>query len=147
MDINKIFGAFNSSSRDDDDFPQVSFLTNTSKLSEENHPRYYIKMFTKLIQNYTTYNKQLIRFFGSSDPELNVKEIEATGEMMLYSRAYKYLSEIDIQDKYHIKVLFEEANDNLHSALSKSLKYFEVEEEYEKCAVLKKYLDFLNFSS
>ena len=66
---------------------------------------------------------------------------------MLYSRAYEYLIQIDIQDKYHIKVLFEEANNNLHEALSKSLKYFEIEEEYEKCAILKKYLDFLNFSS
>ena len=146
MNIDKIFGSFNSSSRDDNDFPQVSFLTNTSKL-EDNHPRYYIKMFTKLIQNYTTYNKQLIRFFGSSDPELNIREIEETGEMMLYSRAYEYLTQIDIQDKYHIKVLFEEANNNLHEALNKSLKYFEIEEEYEKCAILKKYLDFLNFSS
>jgi hypothetical protein len=85
LDIDKIFGSFNSSSRDDDDFPQVSFLTNTSKLAEDNHPRYYIKMFTKLIQNYTTYNKQLIRFFGSSDPELNIREIEETGELMLYN--------------------------------------------------------------
>jgi len=113
----------------------------------ENHPRYYIKMFVKLVQNYTAYNKQLVRFFGSSDPELDTREIEETGEMMLYSRAYEYMTQIDIQDKYHIKVLFEEANSNLQDALNKSLKYFEIEEEYEKCVILKKYLDFLNFSS
>ena len=149
MDINKIFGSFNSSSRNDDrdDFPEVSFLTPSSHVLEENHPRYYIKMFTKLIHNYTSYNKQLIRFFGSSDPELNVKEIEETGEFMLYGRAYEYITQIDIQDKYHIKVLFEEANEKLKEALNKSIKYFEIEEEYEKCAILKKYLDFLNFSS
>ena len=58
-----------------------------------------------------------------------------------------YLTEIDIQDKYHIKVLFEEANEKLESALNKCLKYFEDEEEYEKCIIIKKYLDFLNFSS
>ena len=104
-------------------------------------------MFTKLIHNYTSYNKQLIRFFGSSDPELNTKEIEETGELMLYGRAYEYIIQIDIQDKYHIKILFEEANEKLEKALNKSIKYFEVEEEYEKCAVLKKYLDFLNFPS
>lgn len=148
MDINKIFGSFNSSSKDDNDgFSGVNFLTSTSKIPEENHPRYYVKMFTKLVHNYTTYNKQLIRFFGSSDPELNTREIEETGELMLYRRAYEYITQIDIQDKYHIKVLFEEANEKLESALNKSIKYFEVEEEYEKCAVLKKYLDFLNFSS
>ena len=148
MDINKIFGAFNSSSRDEDEngFPHAGFLTYKS-VNDEEHPRYYVKMFVKLVQNYTTYNKQLIRFFGSSDPKLNTREIEETGEMMLYGRAYEYMVKIDIQDKYHIKVLFEEADIELEQALLKSLNYFEVEEEYEKCAILKKYLDFLNLSS
>ena len=104
-------------------------------------------MFSKLIHNYTTYNQQLMRFFGSSDPELNTQEIERTGEIMLYNRAYTYITEIDIQDEYHIRILFEEVNPKLNKALSKSLKFFEKEEEYEKCAVLKKYLDFLNLSS
>jgi len=146
LDINKIFGAFDSSSRDDDDFPRVSFLY-TSKSVDENHPRYYIKMFVKLVHNYTNYNKQLLSFFGSADPKLDVNEISKTGEIILYERALNYLTEIDIQDKYHIKILFEEANEKLKSALNKCLKHFEDEEEYEKCIIIKKYLDFLNFSS
>jgi len=39
------------------------------------------------------------------------------------------------------------SNPKLKEALQKTLFYFENEEEYEKCAILKKYLDFLNFSS
>jgi hypothetical protein len=66
---------------------------------------------------------------------------------MLYNRAYQYIIQIDIHDEYHVKVLFEEADSKLEEALNKSLKFFENEEEYEKCAILKKYLDFLNFSS
>jgi hypothetical protein len=146
LDINKIFGTFGSSSRDDDGFEHPTFLY-TYKSDEENHPRYYIKMFTKLVLNYTNYNKKLINFFGSADPALNLSEIQQTGEFILYERAYSYILEIDIQDKYHIKVLFEEADEKLQEALNKSLKFFENEEEYEKCAFLKKYLDFLNFSS
>ena len=146
MDINKIFGAFNSSSRDDDGFEQPTFLY-TYKDDEENHPKYYVRMFTKLVLNYTNYNKQLIDFFGKSDPELNVGEITQTGETMLYNRAYQYITQIDIKDKYHTKILFEESNSKLKKALNKSLIFFESEEEYEKCAILKKYLDFLNFSS
>ena len=146
MDINKIFGAFNSSSKDNDGFEQPTFLY-TYKQDEENHPRYYIKMFTKLILNYTSYNKQLIDFFGKADPGLDVVEIQQTGESMLYHRAYQYIIQLDVHDEYHIKVLFEESNSKLKKALDKSLKFFEEEEEYEKCAVLKKYLDFLNFSS
>ena len=66
---------FNSSSNEDENgFPHAGFLTYKS-VSEENHPRYYIKMFIKLVQNYTTYNKQLVRFFGSSDPELSTREV------------------------------------------------------------------------
>ena len=138
---------FNSSSNEDENgFPHAGFLTYKS-IGEENHPRYYIKMFVKLVQNYTAYNKQLVRFFGASDPKLDTREIQETGEFMLYGRAYEYLKNIDIQDKYHIKVLFEEADIELEQALNKALNYFEVEEEYEKCVVLKKYLDFLNFSS
>ena len=146
MDINKIFGSFNSSSRDDDGFEKPTFLY-PYKDDEDNHPKYYVRMFTKLVLNYTNYNKQLIDFFGKSDPELNVGEITQTGETMLYNRAYQYITQIDIQDKYHTKILFEEANPKLKKALNKSLIFFESEEEYEKCAILKKYLDFLNFSS
>ena len=145
MDINKIFGTFGSSSRNDD-FPSANFLS-TSKIIEDNHPRYYLKMFVKLIQNYTLYSKQLFNFFSLSDPSLNIQEIEQVGKIMLHERAFEYLKEIDLQDKYHIKILFEEANKELEQALNKSLKHFEEKEEYEKCAVLKKYLDFLNFPS
>ena len=146
MDINKIFGAFDSSSRDDDGFEHPTFLY-TYKQDEENHPRYYIRMFTKLVLNFTSYNKQLIDFFGKSEPSLDVVEITQTGESMLYNRAYYYLTQLDIHDKYHIKILFEEVNPKFKKALNKSLKFFENEEEYEKCAILKKYLDFLNFPS
>jgi hypothetical protein len=138
---------FDSSSNEDENgFPHAGFLTYKS-IGEENHPRYYVKMFIKLIQNYTTYSKHLIRVFENSDPQLDAQEIQQTGEMMIYGRAYEYLTKIDVQDKYHIKVLFEEADIELEQALNKALSYFEVGEEYEKCAVLKKYLDFLNFSS
>ena len=146
MDINKIFGAFDSSSRDENGFEQPTFLY-SHKQDEDNHPRYYIRMFTKLVLNYTNYNRQLIDFFGKSDPGLDINEITQSGNSMLYNRAYQYIIQLDTSDKYHIKILFEEINPNFKKAINKSLKFFENEEEYEKCAILKKYLDFLNFSS
>ena len=103
MDINKIFGTFGSSSRDDNGFEHPTFLY-TYKDDEENHPRYYIRMFTKLILNYTSYNKQLIDLFGKSDPEIDVEEVINTGESILYDRAYYYFTQLDIQDTYHIKL-------------------------------------------
>ena len=50
----------------------------------------------------------------------------------------------------HQKMLREISNDDKTPKKRDSLKeteIFENEEEYEKCAILKKYLDFLNFSS
>lgn len=114
---------------------------------DENHPRYFIKMFQKLIINYTGYSDKIIDFFGQADPDLDIGEVKRAGENMLYSRAYNYLINIDIQDEYHVRILFEEANSKLEEALQKTLFLFENEEEYEKCAILKRYLDFLNFSS
>jgi len=149
LDINKIFGAFNSSSKDDGwDYRGVNYYSpRTIPEIDENHPRYFLKMFQKLIINYTGYSDKIIDFFGQADPELNVGEVKKAGESLLYHRAYEYISKIDIQDEYHIKILFQEANPKLEEALQKTLFYFETEEEYEKCATLKKYLDFLNLPS
>ena len=147
MDINKIFGAFNSSSRDEGNWNYYQLPSDRPATIDENHPRYFIKMFTKMILNYTGYSDKIIDFFADADPELDARNVKRAGESMLYNRAYGYITKIDIQDEYHIKIIFQEANSKLKEALNQSLSYFENEEEYEKCAILKKYLDFLNFSS
>ena len=146
MDINKIFGAFNSSSKDEGNWNYYQTPTPPSIL-DENHPRYFIKTFTKMILSYTGYSDKIIDFFANADPELDATNIKRAGESMLYHRAYSYITKIDIRDEYHIKILFQESDPKLKKALDLSLSYFEYEEEYEKCAILKKYLDFLNFSS
>jgi len=149
LDINKIFGAFNSSSKDEGwDYRGANYYSprNLPEI-DENHPSYFINIFQKLVINYTGYSDKLINFFANADPEIDVYNVKKAGENMLYNRAYEYIVKIDLQDKYHIKILFEETNPKLEESLNKTLSYFENEEEYEKCAILKKYLDFLNFSS
>ena len=146
MDINKIFGAFNSSSKDEGHWNHYQ-MTPPYPSIDENHPRHFIKMFQKMILSYTGYSDKIIDFFAKADPELDARNVKKVGESMLYNRAYSYITKLDIQDEYHIKILFQEANSKLEEALQKTLFYFEGEEEYEKCAILKKFLDFLNFSS
>ena len=107
-------------------------------------------MFRKLILNYLNYTHSLIGLFDKAEPGLDVNDIKRVGEVMLYERAFEYIKDIDLHDKTHINALFREARESrvdLESALNKSIDHFEVLEEYEKCAVLKKYLDFLNLSS
>lgn len=149
MDINKIFGSFNSSSRDEG---SLSSFTPPKKISfiDEDSPSYKLGMFRKLILNYLNYTHSLIGLFDKAEPGLDVNDIKRVGEAMLYERAFEYIKDIDLHDKTHINALFREARESrvdLESALNKSIDHFEVLEEYEKCAVLKKYLDFLNLSS
>jgi hypothetical protein len=147
LDINKIFGAFNSSSNEWDYRGYNYYSPRTLPVIDENHPRYFIKMFHKIIANNLAYSKQLIDFFSSSDPSISTQEIEYAGEKMLYAKAYGFIKNIDINDLYHQKILKEENNKQLIKAYKMSIKFYENEEEYEKCAFLKKQLDFVNFSS
>ena len=143
MDINKIFGTFGSSSNSwGDDSHYMNYYSYSKSDIDENHPRYFIKMFYKLIINHLSYGKTLVEFFGQADPSLEVAEIEQAGERMLYARAYGFIKKIDLEDKYHQKILKEENSKDLKNAYNLAIKYYESEEEYEKCAFLKKQLDF-----
>ena len=140
MDINKIFGAFNSDKEDENGFPTPKFI----KDMEENHPRYYLGMFEKLINNHLVYQKGLIKMFQSADNSLDIKDIEAAGENLLYNRAWEYISQFNIKDKYSQEILERKNSENFIKAVNSAISYFENDEEYEKCAFLKKFLDFLN---
>ena len=147
MDINKIFGAFDSSS-DGWDYRGYNYYNpRTIPTIDENHPKYFVKMFWKLIVNHLSYGRQLVDFFGQADPSLEVAEIEYAGERMLYARAYSFIKKIDIEDQYHQKVLRGEKENKLVEAYKLSIEFYEREEEYEKCAFLKKQLDFITFTS
>ncbi len=140
MDINKIFGTFNSKDEDKASFPSPHFI-------DDNHPRYFIRLFVKLLTNYPTYMKQTLGVLRHSGTTMDLDELKTAADILLYNKAYECIVQVDVQDKYHIKVLFEEADDDLKVSLNKILNFFEKGEGYEKCANIKKYLDFLNFSS
>ena len=150
LDINKIFGAFGSSSRDEgfNHLPSSFNIPFTIPLGEDvEHPLHCIKMFEKLIVDDGIYFKQLLSFFDKSNEDLEVGELEDVSKSLLYDRAFNYIKKIDLKDKYHLKILAEHASPQLEISLNKAIEYHEDEEEYEKCALLKQYLDFINFSS
>ncbi len=147
MDLNKIFGAFGSSSNsggwDNKSFNYSN--PRTIPTIDEDHPKYIVRMFWKLIIDHLSHSKQLINFFSTSDPSIESAEVEYAGEVMLYARAYDYIKKIDLKDQYHQKVLKEENRKKLVKAYNMSIKFYESEEEYEKCALLKKQLDYIKF--
>jgi len=148
LDIDKIFGSFDSSSNSWgwDNKSYNYYNPRTLPTIDENHPKYFIRMFWKIINNYLYYNRQLIDFFGAADPSISIQEIEYAGERMLYARAYGFVEKIDIEDDYHQKILKEENYKKLTKAYEMSIGFYEEEEEYEKCAFLKKQLDFVKSS-
>jgi hypothetical protein len=101
-------------------------------------------MFKKLINSHLNYQKGLIQMFQMADPKLNVEDIEAAGENLLYNRAWEYIKNYDLKDKYSQKTLLKEKSIELEHAFVSAIVYFENQEEYEKCAFLKKFLDFLD---
>ena len=100
-------------------------------------------MFWKLIVNHLSYGRTLVDFFSQADPSLAVSEIEYAGERMLHARAYGFIKKIDLEDEYHQKILKEESSKELKEAYELAIKFYEEEEEYEKCAFLKKQLDYI----
>ena len=95
-------------------------------------------MFKKLIMNGLSFKKSVVNFFNSSNDPIDVKEIDLMGEFMMYHRGWFWIEQIDINDEYHLKDLENTSDDDLLVALKLSIHYFESEEEFEKCAHLKK---------
>jgi hypothetical protein len=138
MDLNKIFKLFNSS----DKIEEPKETTTQVDLSES--PMVWIGMFKRMIINYETFAKQLIQFFKSSEPSLDVEEIERASSYMVYDKAYNHLIKLDLTNKTHLDSLQLHSDETFDFVLNKALIYFENLEEYEKCIFLKQIQDIVN---
>ena len=85
MNINKIFNLFKSPEEPEEAIVQID-------LSDS--PIIWIGVFKKLIVNYETFAKQIIKFLGETSPDLDTDEIERASSYMVYSRAYDNLSKL-----------------------------------------------------
>ena len=140
IDPDKVFDLFGGKGGLDPKGSNYVSPTSSPKIDYDD-PLTMLKMFKKMIMNYTSYNKGLTLMFKQVDPKLDVKEIERAGEAMLYERAYAYISKFKIKDKKSQEVLTSYMDGELEVAFKLSIKYFEEIEEYEKCALLKKIFD------
>jgi len=140
MDLNKIFKLFNSSDKIEESEGAVTQVD----LSES--PMMWIGMFKRMIVNYETFAKQLIQFFKSSEPSLDVDEIEKASSYMVYDKAYNHLAKLDLTNRTHLDSLQLYSDETFSFVLNKALTYFESIEEYEKCLFLKQIQDLTNSS-
>jgi hypothetical protein len=137
MNINKIFSLFKSPEEPEETISQID-------LSES--PVVWIGMFKRLIINYETFAKQLIKFLGDTNPDLDVVEIERISGYMVYDKAYNHLFKLDIINQTHLDCIHLYSDDIFKKTLDAALIYFEGVEEYERCIFLKQIQDIVNLS-
>ena len=139
MSISGIFAMFGFPDKGDDE---------RKKLEEEleifkETPHFKLGMFFKLIMNGSSFKKQILKFFSTADPDLDIKGIDDAGEYMMYTRAYYWIQSCKVRNKEWKLALSNYASDEFLVAVKLSINYFESTEEYEKCAFLKKIQDFI----
>jgi hypothetical protein len=138
MDLNKIFKLFGSSDKEEEHKEVVTQVD----LSES--PMMWIGMFKRMITNYETFAKQLIQLFKSSEPSLDMEEVERASSYMVYDKAYNHLAKLDLTNTTHLDSLQLLSDETFEFVLNKALLYFESVEEYEKCLFLKQIQDKVN---
>jgi len=104
-------------------------------------PVYWIGMYKKLVLNHLNFNKKVVQFFKESNHELDVADMENAGEFVVYNRAWYYIQNVDINVEEHVLAIEKYQDEYLDTALKLGINFFEEQEEYEKCALLKRILD------
>lgn len=97
-----------------------------------------IGMFKKLIRNGTSFKKQVVKFLSSSDDKLDIKGIDEAGDYMMFTRAYFWIEDCKFRSKEWKEAFYNHSDEEFIKFIKLSINYFEISEEYEKCAHLKK---------
>jgi len=108
-----------------------------------NNPYVLIGMVVKGLENYQIMDLMYQRSY----PE-QYKEVRETVKLKYYNGLYAYLTRIDI-DTFNAKYTIGETYDSqdVLFGLDTMLYYFEGLEHYEKCSIIKKYMDLVRETS
>jgi len=136
IDPNKIFEIF--------DYSEGNEVESFDDFIE--NPQFLMGMYKKIVLNDANINISLLKTFKKIDKSLDIDDIKNAGEYIVYSRAWSYVSKINIENEAHSKALLLCQDDYFKATLNMGINYFESIEEYEKCSYIKKILDFLKTS-
>jgi hypothetical protein len=141
MNIDRIFALFDYKNENK---PLTEEDNTIIELYEE--PLFYISAFEKLIQNNNIFNHKLEIIF-KHDEHYDPESLIETGNVIVYNRAYSFITMLDLNNDVHKHALQIRAKqsyliDNLTSVMNFFIKY----EEYEKCMVIKAILKYIQES-
>ena len=139
MDPRLVFGLFQDS--EDKSEEKVKEIIDFSE-----HPYVLMGMFTRIIFRGDVVSDQIVKFFAEINKEMDVENLQILNKNMIFSRAYSYLSRLDLNNSFHIETLLDKASDPFLQACDLSIEHFTESEEYEKCSLIKKFKDFIEFS-
>ena len=142
MDMDRIFDLF---ARGNDNFPIYTNkeLAEIKKIEEfKETPMFKLGMFKKIIFNYISYKDRIIHLFKNVRPELDVFELDKAGDIVTFERGWDFISQCKLEEREWKESLKLYNNKDFKNALKLTLKFYQGLEEYEKCAYLKKLLDF-----
>jgi hypothetical protein len=140
MDINKIFDLFGSADFDTPLEKKAKAADNIILIQET--PMFWIGMFKKIILNNHIFYHQL----KNQVPRELLEEISGGDDManiVTYSRAWFYISKLNLKRRVDIDALMTFTDENLLYASEMAIRYFEGIEEYEKCAHIKNIQDLI----
>lgn len=135
MDVNKIFDLFNDKYDEDNKKIINDVLIDFTRL-----PEYNIRMFIKSFLNSGVLEKKMDKLLKNVN--IDGSDITDISNKLMYNMAWKYLSELDLDQEYDILVIKNIKEKEFDMGLNKSMKYFEMMEEYEKCAFICKIKNF-----
>lgn len=127
LDSKKLFDIF-------DKYPLDEMEENL--ISYKSSFRFKIEMFIKIVMYGNQWKTQVVSLFDKSNVDLDTGEINDVGDFMLYTRAWYWVDQFDINDDEFLSSLNELNDSSLLASLLRSINYFEGKEEYEKCAFL-----------
>lgn len=143
MDVNKIFNLFRVGEKRFPFYSQEE-LEELKRLENfKSTPAYKIGMFRKIIINHFMYKNRIINMFKDVKPSLNTYELEEAGDMITYDRGWDFIKQCDLKDEKWKKCLEVNNTEEFKTSLDLSINHYQDMEEYEKCAYLKKILDFV----
>ena len=130
IDKNKLFSLFGNT---DENKGEILVEANSELLET---PFIKIGMFTKLIVNHWVFHEKLKQFLSKEQPDYNVEETKAASEFTVFNRAWTYIKNIDIDNEDHLQAIINMEKKVFYTSLQSAIEYFQIEEEYEKCAHL-----------
>lgn len=124
------------------------FEDNPKILLEEEKisPHLLIKIFKKIISNYSKFSDNLIISLVGNNFELDSTDIINAGYYISFNKAFECISKLDIEDPKHIEALRSlNLKNDLKNYLDMSIQFFSNYEEYEKCLILQNiYLELIS---